>query len=200
MNKYTNNKTGGTPPSCTNDYWVFDNVNCTHNSTETIYVSTTSSTSGSTFASTGFMCISLNEKYQSQNNYSWKVSDIMNRYVTRRQCNNNTQSFDMIQDYAVALINYRDSRMNLYQNIKDQLNSLLTTNQNLDTNITSFTNKVNTFVAATSTLQSLVTNQINGLDASSNCITIANNLRFVYNTFCVNFLYTSVQFGKFKFI
>lgn len=142
------------------------------------------------------MCISFNEKYQTQNNDSWSVSDIINRYVTRRQCgNNNTESFDMIRDYAVALINYRDSRMNLYQNIKDQLNALLTTNQNLNTNITTFTNKVSTFVTATSTLQSLVTNQVNGLDASSNCITIANNLRFVYNTFCVNFLYTSVQFG-----
>lgn len=33
MNKYTNNQTGGSPPSCTNDYWVFDNTNCSHNST-----------------------------------------------------------------------------------------------------------------------------------------------------------------------
>lgn len=33
MNKYTNNGTGGTPPSCTNDYWVFDSTNCTYNST-----------------------------------------------------------------------------------------------------------------------------------------------------------------------
>lgn len=106
----------------------------------------------------------------------------------------------MIRDYAVSLINYRDSRMNVYQNIKDQLNALLTTNQNLNTNITSFTNKVSTFVTATATLQSLVTNQVNGLDASSNCITIANNLRFVYNTFCVNFLYTSVQFGTYRSI
>ena len=200
MNKYANNQTGGSPPSCTNDYWVFDNVNCTHNATETIYVSTTSSTSGSTFASTGFMCISFNEKYQTQNNDSWSVSDIINRYVTRRQCNSNTESFDMIRDYAVSLINYRDSRINVYQNIKDQLNALLTTNQNLNTNITAFTNKVSTFVTATATLQSLVTNQVNGLDASSNCITIANHLRFVYNTFCVNFLYTSVQFGIYRTI
>ena len=146
------------------------------------------------------MCISFNEKYQTQNNDSWSVSDIINRYVTRRQCNSNTESFDMIRDYAVSLINYRDSRMNVYQNIKDQLNALLTTNQNLNTNITAFTNKVSTFVTATATLQSLVTNQVNGLDASSNCITIANHLRFVYNTFCVNFLYTSVQFGIYRAI
>ena len=33
MNKYANNGTGGTPASCTNDYWVFDNTNCTHNAT-----------------------------------------------------------------------------------------------------------------------------------------------------------------------
>lgn len=146
------------------------------------------------------MCISFNEKYQTQFNDSWSVFDIINRYVFRRQCNSNTESFDMIRDYAVSLINYRDSRMNVYQNIKDQLNALLTTNQNLNTNITAFTNKVSTFVTATATLQSLVTNQVNGLDASSNCITIANHLRFVYNTFCVNFLYTSVQFGIYRTI
>ena len=146
------------------------------------------------------MCISFNEKYKTQNNDSWSVFEIINRYVTRRQCNSNTESFDMIRDYAVSLINYRDSRMNVYQNIKDQLNALLTTNQNLNTNITAFTNKVSTFVTATATLQSLVTNQVNGLDASSNCITIANHLRFVYNTFCVNFLYTSVQFGIYRTI
>lgn len=59
MNKYTNNGTGGVPPSCTNDYWVFDSTNCTHNATESIYVSN-NSTSGTTFASTGTTCISFN--------------------------------------------------------------------------------------------------------------------------------------------
>ena len=43
LNKFSNNGTGGTPPSCTNDYWVFDSTNCTNNATESIYVSTNSS-------------------------------------------------------------------------------------------------------------------------------------------------------------
>lgn len=58
LNKYTNNNTGGVPPSCTNDYWVFDSTNCTHNVTESIYVATP--TSGTTFATSGTMCISFN--------------------------------------------------------------------------------------------------------------------------------------------
>lgn len=58
MNKYSNNGTGGVPPTCTYDYWVFDNTNCTKNSTESIY--SASVTSGSTFVTTGFQCISFN--------------------------------------------------------------------------------------------------------------------------------------------
>ena len=143
------------------------------------------------------MCISLNEKFQTQSSSSWLISDIANRYRDRRRCQDDTQTYDKIINFATALINYRDSRVNLYQNVKDQLNATLISNQNFNTKIGTYTGKVNAFVAATSTLQSLVTNKINGLDASSNCVTIANNLRFVYNVFCVNFLYTSVQFGKY---
>lgn len=158
MNKYTNNGNGGSPPSCTNDYWVFDSTNCTYNATETIYHATTSSTSGSTFASTGTMCISLNEKYQNQSSNSWEVSDFANRYVSRRRCNNNVESYDKIMYYATSLANYRDSRTNLYQNIKDQLDALLTANNNFNNNLVTFTNNLNAFLTATSTLQSLVTN------------------------------------------
>jgi hypothetical protein len=128
------------------------------------------------------------------------VSDIANRYVSKRECNSITQSYTDIINYVTSLINYRDSRTNLYKNIQAQLNALLTANQNFNTNLNTFTTNVNAFVTATQTLQSLVTNQVNGLTASSNCTTIANNLRFVYNTFCINFLYTSVQFGKVCFM
>lgn len=58
MNKFSNNGTGGTPASCTNDYWVFDVTNCTNNATESIYIST--NTSGTEFASSGTTCISFN--------------------------------------------------------------------------------------------------------------------------------------------
>lgn len=198
FNKFTNNGTNGVPPSCTNDYWVFDSTNCTNNATESIYVSN-NSTSGTTFATTGTTCISFNEKFQSQNNYSWSVSDISNRYVGRRQCGtgpSRTASYDNIVKYATSLVNYRDSRVNLYQNIKDQLNSLLTSNNNFNSKLVTYTSSVNTFVSTTQTLNTLVTNAVNGLDASSDCRTIANNLRFVYNAFCKNFIYTIVQFGK----
>jgi hypothetical protein len=59
MNKYTNNGTSGSPPSCTNDFWVFDSTNCTHAATESLYVSD-ATTSGITFASSGSLCISFN--------------------------------------------------------------------------------------------------------------------------------------------
>lgn len=104
------------------------------------------------------MCISLNEKYQNQSSNSWEVSDFANRYVSRRRCNNNTESYENIMYYATALANYRDSRTNLYQNIKDQLNALLTANNNFNNNLVTFTNNLNAFLTATSTLQSLVTN------------------------------------------
>jgi len=51
--------------------------------------------------------------------------------------------------YATALINYRDSRINLYTNIQDQLNALLTANNNFNTNLGTFTAAVNTFVSNT---------------------------------------------------
>ena len=97
--------------------------------------------------------------------------------------------------YGTALINYRDSRVNLYTNLKDQLTSLLTANTNFNTNLGTYTTKVNTFVSNTQTMNTLVTNAINGVDASSNCTTIANHLRLLHNAYCVNFLHSSVQFG-----
>lgn len=53
MNDLSNNSTG-----CTKDYWVFDKTNCTGNSTEVVYSATI--TSGTSFPSTGFLCMSFN--------------------------------------------------------------------------------------------------------------------------------------------
>lgn len=98
--------------------------------------------------------------------------------------------------YAQSLVNYRDSRINLYTNLKDQLNALLTNNANFNSKIVTFTNSVNDFVEnKTSELNLLVTNAVNGLDASSNCTTVANHLRLVNNVFCQRFIYSIVQFG-----
>lgn len=122
------------------------------------------------------------------------------RYLSRRQCSGNTQSYQNILKYAQSLINYRDSRINLYTNLKDQLNSLLTSNTNFNSKLVTFTTNVNSFLATTSTLNTLITNAVNGLDASSNCTTIANHLRLVNNVFCKRFLYSAVQFGTHSLI
>ncbi len=126
MNKYTNNRTSSPYPTCTYDYWVFDNMNCSNNATESIY--TASLSSGKSFVKTGFMCISFNEKYSSSSLKIWSESDIMNRYITKRSCQNDTRSFDALMPYVSSLIAYRDSRIDLYQSLKDQLTSLLNTN------------------------------------------------------------------------
>lgn len=51
---------------------------------------------------------------------SWSQSDIVYRYLQIRQ--NCSYAFDKITYYANTLINYRDSRINLFQAIKDRLN------------------------------------------------------------------------------
>lgn len=119
----------------------------------------------------------------------------MDRYRQHRQCENSTQAYDSIKDYATSLIYYRDSRVNLYTNLKDQLQALYNATSTFNTNIDGFTTSVNTFSTETSTLNTLVTNEINGIDHASNCTAIANGLRFFYNKFCVNFLTRLVQFG-----
>lgn len=111
----------------------------------------------------------------------------------------NIQVDGCILRYATSLIYYRDSRMNLYQNLKDQLTGLHTFNTNFNNRIATFTTAVNTFNVDSRTLSTLVTSQINGIDYSSNCTVIANSMRFFYNTFCVNFIHRSVQFGTLVF-
>jgi len=53
--------------------------------------------------------------------------------------------------------------MNLYKNLKDQLSSLLTKNNAFNTKINTYTTKVKDFALATSTLETLVANSVNGL-------------------------------------
>ena len=64
-----------------------------------------------------------------------------------------------------------------------------------NTKINTYTTKVKDFSLATSTLETLVANSVNGLEKSTNCIAVANSLRLLYNVFCVNFIRKSVQFG-----
>lgn len=97
--------------------------------------------------------------------------------------------------YANSLTNYRDSRINLYKSISDQLTSLLSTANTYNTNLTSFTSQVNGFFSAVSGLNNIVTNQLNGLTISANCSAIASSLRFFHNMYCVNFLGRTVKVG-----
>ena len=51
----------------------------------------------------------------------------------------------MIVKYANSLTNYRDSRINLYQGLYDQLNDILTQSNNYVSNLTAFTTTLTTF-------------------------------------------------------
>ena len=159
MNKYSNGQTVAVP-TCTNDYWVFDVTNCSSLGYHPYVASTTS---GITFAANGSTCIPFNQKFSSGNTWSWNTSQISKRYLERRQCKGNTQAYDYITSYATALVNYRDSRMNLYKNFKDQLSALLAKNNAFNTKINTYTTKVKDFASATSTLETLVANSVNGL-------------------------------------
>lgn len=88
--------------------------------------------------------------------------------------------------------------MNLYQSLYDQLNSLLLANNKYNTNMSSFTGRLNNFFSTVSGINNLVTNQINGLTISNNCAAIANSFRFFYNMYCVNFFNRSVKICKFE--
>lgn len=50
---------------------------------------------------------------------SWSFSDFTMRYIQVRQ--NYTSAYNRILYYGATLIAFRDSRLNLFQAIKDQL-------------------------------------------------------------------------------
>ena len=102
--------------------------------------------------------------------------------------------------YATSLTNYRDSRINLYQSLYDELNNLLVLNAAYTSNMSTFNSEVNTFFSSVATLNNLVTNQINGLTISSDCRVIADSFRFFYNMYCVNLMNRSVKIGMHKAI
>ncbi len=67
----------------------------------------------------------------------------MARYKqTRTGC---SESYAIILDYARAITRYRDSRIDLFTAIKDQLNDLYTTNLLYNNNITVYKSKVYEF-------------------------------------------------------
>jgi CBS domain containing-hemolysin-like protein len=108
------------------------------------------------------------------------------RYVQIRQ--NYSTAYSKALSFGATLIAFRDSRLNLFKAIKDRLSSLLTSNNNFNTQLGSFKTRVNQFYSAVSTLNNLITNPLSGLVTTSNCKTLSDKLKFAYNVFCVNFM------------
>ncbi len=109
---------------------------------------------------------------------------------------NSNLAYEKLNEYAISVTNYRDSRINLYKSLNDQLTSLLSATNEYNSNMSAFTGNVNTFSSSASALNNIVTNQLNGLTISSNCTIIADTLRFFYNMYCVNFINRSVKIGN----
>ena len=195
----------GTKNVCANDLWVFDNTNCSKSASESQYTPSADTTNGLAFPSSGSLCISFNTRISTGAPSIWTASDMSQRYISHRSCDstvagNSTQAYNDIVKYAQALTNYRDSRINLYKSLYDQLNSILAVNAAYNTNMTNFVANVNTFFSTVSPLNNLVTNQINGLSVSSNCRVISDSFKFFYNMYCVNYVNRSVKIGIYVFI
>jgi hypothetical protein len=192
----------GTLNVCANDLWVFDATNCSHSVSEALYAPSSDTTNGLYFPPTGSLCLSLNTRISNNAPSIWTASDIAQRYLSKRACDpsaagNSTEAYNRIRKYAESLTNYRDSRINLYQSLYDQLNAMLSVVSTYNTNMTTFGSNVNTFFSSVATISNLVTNQINGLTISSNCTAIADGFRFFQNMYCVNFINRSVKIGTF---
>jgi hypothetical protein len=181
LNTYT--YTGSGVATGSKDVWVFDKANCT-DPNQVTYNSGTSP--GTTLTTSQVTCISFNEKLISTATNSWSFSDFTMRYVQIRQ--NYGTAYNKSLYYGATIIAFRDSRLNLFKAIKEQLSSLLTSNNNFNTMLGNFNTRVTQFYSAVSTLNNLITNPLNGLIVSSNCNTVADKLRFSYNVFCVNFM------------
>ena len=97
-------------------------------------------------------------------------------------------AYRQIQYYGQTLIAFRDSRINLFQAIEDDLTALYTTNSNFNAQLVSFNSRVNQFYSAVATLNNLITNSMDGLTVISNCHSIADKLRFVNNVYCKSFM------------
>jgi hypothetical protein len=65
------------------------------------------------------LCISLNEMFATSYDRKWTQDDFIKRYVQiREDCGN---AYDNIVNFGMTLIDFRDSRVNLFQSIEDSL-------------------------------------------------------------------------------
>ena len=87
---------------------------------------------------------------------SWSQSDFLKRYVqTREDC---PDAFAKIEYFGKTIINYRNSRVNLFQGIKDDLNDIYSLNTNFNTVMGSYRTRVDQFYGSVATLNNIVTN------------------------------------------
>ena len=180
LNLYTYQ--GGGVPTGSKDVWVWDKTNCS--SAQTKYAATDSD--GTTLSTTNVTCISFNEKLKTASTTIWSFSDFIKRYVQIRM--SYPDAYDKIQFYGQTLIAFRDSRINLFQAIYEDLSILLQNNTNFNTQLSLFNVRLAQFYAAVNALNNLITNSLDGLAVTSNCHSLADKLRFTYNVYCINFM------------
>ena len=164
------------------DVWVWDKANCS-DPTQIVYSSQASP--NDTFSTTNATCISFNEKRKT-NSTIWTFSDFINRYIQIR--NTYSDAYDKIYYYGQTLIAFRDTRINLFQALNDDLADLYQSSTNFNKQLINFNSRVVQFYDAVSTLSNLITNNLNGLTVSSNCHSLGDRLKFTYNVYCVNFM------------
>lgn len=84
------------------------------------------------------------------------------------------------------MINYRDSRINLFQGIKDSLITLKAKHVAFNSDMVGYKSRVDAFYSSVSTLNNLVTDKISGLLVSSDCRVISDYLKVTNNVLCKN--------------
>lgn len=140
-------------------------------------------------------CISFNTMLYNSSSGIWTLTDMQKRY---RQIKQTCEvAYTKIVDYGGALVSYRNSRINLFQSLIDQLTNLQSYHSSFNSTLDGFRSNLTSF-SSTQTivdLNNFVTNKIDGLLVSSNCSPIGDRLKFVYNAFCVNAMGSVVQLG-----
>lgn len=140
-------------------------------------------------------CISFQTKLYTSSPSIWTIVDMQKRYKQIRQdCED---AYNKIVDYGGSLTKYRDSRINLFQGLIDQLTALQSTHYSFNATLNAFRSNLTAF-STTQTivdLSNFVTNKIDGLLVSSNCSPVGARMKFVYNAFCINTMGSVVQLG-----
>ena len=109
----------------------------------------------------------MNDGYSTDSNRKWTQDDFTKRYIQiRQEC---STAYNNIIGFGNTLINYRDSRINLFQGIQDSLNQLLNQNQDFNELLGSFESRVTQFSDSTKTLKDLLISPTNGITYTSNC-------------------------------